>query len=240
MKFTAAVVSAILAFTSVTEAAPRNTRRGADGLSLTAQLQLADTAADRFTLLPEDKDFVFDFNKKQEGAGKGGELIAANRKTFPALVGTGSGMAFGRVDACGMNTLHVHPRSAELQIVTSGRLITEMVPENGVLDKDGNRRVIRTELKANMMTPFYQGSIHTQYNPDCEPASFVASFAAEDFGTGQMADELAAISDDVIAATFGQSIAGEDIDKVRKAIPKSIALGVDECLKKCNIQKRSI
>ena len=25
-------------------------------------------------------------------------IIAANRKTFPALVGTGSGMALGRID----------------------------------------------------------------------------------------------------------------------------------------------
>jgi hypothetical protein len=56
------------------------------------------SAADRFALLPNNDDFVFDFNKKQEGAGKGGMLIAANRKTFPALVGTGSGMAFGTVD----------------------------------------------------------------------------------------------------------------------------------------------
>lgn len=139
-----------------------------------------------------------------------------------------------------MNTLHVHPRSAELQIVTSGRLVTEMVPENGVMDAEGNRRVIRTVLSANMMTPFYQGSVHTQFNPDCEPATFVASFAAEDFGTGQVQDETFALTDDVIAATFGQSIAGEDIDRVRQAIPKSIALGVDECLQKCNIQKRAI
>ncbi|KAF4459321.1 hypothetical protein FALBO_13923 [Fusarium albosuccineum] len=242
MKFTAGIASAILAFTSLASAAPRNSRRGygTEGLSLTAQLQLADTAADRFTLLPNDEDFVFDFNQEQKNPGKGGQLVAANRKTFPALVGTGSGMALGRVDPCGMNTLHVHPRSAELQIVTSGRLITEMVPENGVMDKDGNRRVIRTELKANMMTPFYQGSVHTQFNPDCEPATFVASFAAEDFGTGQIADETFALSDDVIAATFGQSIAGEDIDRVRKAIPMSIALGVDECLAKCGIEKRAI
>jgi hypothetical protein len=62
------------------------------------------SAADRFALLPNDKDFVFDFNKKQENPGKGGELIAANRKTFPALVGTGSGMAFGRID--GKFTFH--------------------------------------------------------------------------------------------------------------------------------------
>ncbi|WKT45669.1 Cupin 1 [Fusarium oxysporum f. sp. vasinfectum] len=182
MKLTTALVSAVLAFTSFAEAAPRNTRRtdSSKPLSLTAQLRLADTnAADRFALLPEDDDFVFDFNKKQDNPGKGGELIAANRANFPALVGTGA--------ACGMNTLHVHPRSAELQVVTSGRLITEMVPENGVLDKDGKRRVIRTELTANMMTPFYQGSIHTQFNPDCEPATFIATFATEDFGTGQIA-----------------------------------------------------
>ncbi|KAM0431945.1 hypothetical protein ACHAPT_005200 [Fusarium lateritium] len=240
MQFSAAIASAILAFTSLASAAPHNSRRGYDGLSLTAQLQLADTAADRFSLIPEDKDFIFDFNKEQPNPGKGGQLIAANRKTFPALVGTGAGMALGRVNACGMNTLHVHPRSAELQIVTAGRLITEMVPENGVLDKDGKRRVIRTELTANMMTPFYQGSVHTQFNPDCEPATFVAAFAAEDFGTGQIADETFALSDDVIAATFGQTIAGEDIDRVRDAIPASIALGVEECLKKCGLQKRSI
>ncbi|KAF4345358.1 spherulin 1A precursor [Fusarium beomiforme] len=242
MKFTTALVSTVLAFTSFAEAAPSNTRRTdyIKPLSLTARLRLADTAADRFALLPEDDDFVFDFNKKQDNPGKGGELIAANRANFPALVGTSAGMAFGRINACGMNTLHVHPRSAELQVVTSGRLITEMVPENGVLDKDGKRRVIRTELKANMMTPFYQGSIHTQFNPDCEPATFIASFATEDFGTGQIADELVSLSDDVIAATFGQSIAGEDIDKVRSAIPKSIALGVDECLKTCGLKKRSV
>lgn len=83
-----------------------------------------------------------------------------------------------------MNTLHVHPRSAELQLVTSGRLVTEMAPENGVNDAEGNRRVIRTELGPNMMTPFYIGSVHTQYNPDCEPATFVAAFPSEDFGAG--------------------------------------------------------
>jgi oxalate decarboxylase/phosphoglucose isomerase-like protein (cupin superfamily) len=137
-----------------------------------------------------------------------------------------------------MNTLHVHPRSAELQLVTSGRLITEMVPENGVNDAEGNRRVIRTELGPNMLTPFYIGSVHTQYNPDCEPATFVAAFPSEDFGAGQVAQEVFAVSDNIIAATFGQSIAGEDIDKVRGAIPASIALGVEECLTKCGLKKR--
>ncbi|KAJ4235453.1 hypothetical protein NW757_013524 [Fusarium falciforme] len=60
---------------------------------------LADTAADRFDLLPDDAQFVFDFNKAldEAGGGDGGDLAVANRKTFPALTGTGAGMAVGRV-----------------------------------------------------------------------------------------------------------------------------------------------
>ncbi|GKT59211.1 cupin [Colletotrichum tofieldiae] len=246
MHFTPAAAATILAFASSALAAPYTSPRAeqtpAPALSLTQQLFLSDTAADRFKLLPDDKQFVFDFNQPQNNPGKGGELVAANRKTFPALVGTGSAMALARLGACAMNTLHVHPRSAELQIVVEGRLITEMTPENGVVEaSDGKtRRVIRTELGPFQMTPFYQGSIHSQFNPDCEDAVFIASFAAEDFGTGQVADSTFAFSDDLIAATFGQTIAGEDIERVRKAIPASIALGVDECLKKCHIKKRAL
>lgn len=208
-------------------------------LSLTQRLFLADSAADRFPLLPDNKQFVFDFNQPQKNPGKGGELIAANRKTFPALVGTGASMAVGRVKPCGMNTLHVHPRGAELQLVVQGRLVTEMVPENGVLDANGKRRVISNTIEKFQMTPFYQGSVHTQFNPDCTDTVFIAAFPSEDFGTGQIADETFAFSNDILAATFGQSIDGAEIDRIRAAIPASIALGVEECLKRCGIPKRS-
>jgi hypothetical protein len=104
MLFTSAAL-AILAHSAAVLAAPAGTpssttsaaAAASTGLSLTAQLTLADTAVDRFNLLKENKDFVFDFNVPQANPGKGGELIAANRKTFPALVGTGAGMAVGRV-----------------------------------------------------------------------------------------------------------------------------------------------
>lgn len=249
MQFTSAIALAILAYSNAATASPvsSNTRaatpvqaRAEGGLSLTAQLRLADTAADRFALLPKNEDFRFDFNTPQANPGRGGEIIAANRKTFPALVGTGAGMAVGRLKACGMNTLHVHPRGSELQIVVQGRIVTEMVPENGVNNADGTPRVIGNVLEPFQMTPFYQGSVHTQFNPDCEDAVFVAAFPSEDFGTGQVANETFALSDDVISATFGGIIEGEDIDLVRNAIPKNVALGVDECLAKCNIKKRSI
>jgi hypothetical protein len=231
--------------TSTAAPAPSGTNAPAPGasLSLTAQLTLADTAVDRFALLPQDSQFVFNFNdetKKGKG-GKAGDIIAANRKTFPALVGTGAGMAVGFLDGCGFNTPHVHPRSVELQIVTKGRLVTEMVPENGVFvnnDPKQGRRVITNTIMENEMTPFYLGSIHTQFNPDCTPATFVAAFNNEDFGAGQVLDETFSFSPDVVSAAFGQAVSGADVDKFKKAIPVSIAAGVEECLRKCNIAKR--
>jgi hypothetical protein len=99
----AAVLAAPTGSSSTTTAAPTST-----GLSLTQQLYLADTAADRFALLPDDKQFVFDFNQNQTNPGKGGELVAANRKNFPALVGTGSGMAVGRVKRKSSHALYHH------------------------------------------------------------------------------------------------------------------------------------
>lgn len=242
MLFTSAIVSAILASSALAAPSKRTNNPAPPALSLTQQLFIADTAADRFALLPDNKDYVFNFNDpalKNKG-GKGGDLITANRKNFPALVGTGSGMAVGFLGPCGFNTPHVHPRATELQIVTEGRLTVEMVPENGVFNKPGDaksgRRVITNTIEAFQVTPFYLGSVHTQFNPDCKSATFVASFNAEDFGAGQVADELFAMSDDVVSAAFGQFIDGKDVAKFRGAIPASIAKGVEKCLQTCGIK----
>lgn len=63
----------------------------------------------------------------------------------------------------------------------------------------------------------------------------MASFNSEDFGAGQVAEELFALSDDVVSASFGQAIDGKDVAKFKNAIPASIALGVEQCLKACGI-----
>ncbi|KAH7418736.1 RmlC-like cupin domain-containing protein [Cadophora sp. MPI-SDFR-AT-0126] len=254
MLFNSIIASTVLAYVAVAvptspEPAPTTTVTSAlpvsTGPSLTQQLFLADTAADRFTLLPKDEQFKFAFNNPalKDKGGKGGDLIAANRKTFPALVGTGSGMAVGFLNGCGFNTPHVHPRATELQIVTQGVLQTEMVPENGVFNKPSDptsgRRVIRNTINQFEMQPFYQGSVHTQFNPSCQPAVFVASFNSEDFGTGQVTDELFTMSPNVITAAFGEAIDGADVDNFKTTIPSSIAKGVEECLIKCGMKKRS-
>lgn len=222
-----------LSVIGLASAAPSLPRQAPADLSLTQKLTIADTSVDRFNLIPNDADFVFKFvDKIAPTGGKGGDLVAANRKTFPALVGTGSGMAVGFLDACGFNTPHVHNRATELQIVVAGKVITEMLPENGVL-RDGKRRVIRNELTKFQMQPFYQGSVHTQYNPECKPATFIASFNNEDFGTGQIPDELFALNNDIVSAAFGESFSGADVDKFQGAIPQSIALGIKECVQRC-------
>lgn len=146
-------------------------------LSLQQQLELAGTAVDRLKLIPNDKDFVFDFNTTTlDGAitqGKGGYTVKADRDTFPALIGSGGSMTLGFLGPCGFNTPHVHPRAAELNIVVQGRLLGSVTAENGA-------RHMEHELKRFSMTVFPQGALHTEWNPDCEPAVFVAAFPDED------------------------------------------------------------
>ncbi|KFY83580.1 hypothetical protein V498_07961 [Pseudogymnoascus sp. VKM F-4517 (FW-2822)] len=243
MQFTPLLAATILSLTATTIATPI-TQKDYPAISLSAQLALADTSADRIALLPDPSSFLFNFDVNRGKGGLGGDIILANRKTFPALVGTQSSMAVGFLGPCGFNTPHVHLRGTELQIVTEGTIHTEMIVENGVFttagDAKSGRRLIQNDLSVNKMTVFYQGSVHTQYNTGCKPAKFVASFNSEDPGTGSVADELFALSEDVVIAAFGQAVDGAQVDDFKGKIPVSIAKGVEECLNTCKIAKRSV
>ncbi|KAK5654064.1 hypothetical protein OQA88_7744 [Cercophora sp. LCS_1] len=199
----------------------------ASGKTKETQLQLADTAIDRYKLLPDDKDFVFDHNTAV--------FPMANRKTFPALVGSGISLAIAEIQPCGFASLHLHPRSAEIFTVLSGRVLTSTVPESGVVDTTGKQRVISTELTGNMTTIFPLGSLHMQFNPECTPALAVAAFASEDPGAGLVAPETFALDDEYVVDTFGGSIAGDYVERVRKAIPQGAFFEVEACLKKCGL-----
>lgn len=210
------------------------------GLSKTQQIFLSDTRVDAINnVLKDDKDFVFNFFDAQTGGpGKGGEVVPANRKTFPALTNTNIGGAVGFLGPCGFNTPHVHPRATEFLFLFEGEIMSEMVPENGVVDANGKRRDIRNKLEKFDSTVYFQGSIHSQFNTGCGNATFFAALSSEDFGVGQAADELFSLDDDTIAAVFGNNIDGARVDELRGFIPESVALGVEQCLKKCNIPKR--
>lgn len=189
-------------------------------------------------LLPNNDSYLFDFKNPPAGSvltGPGGDLTLANRKTFPALVGTNGGLAVGRLGPCGMNVLHIHPRSAELQLVISGTLVTQQMPEGGVTNPDGSPLVIEVTTGEMQMTPFYQGGTHTQYNRECTNATFIASFSSEDFGAAPVPGTTLAFPDQTINAAFGGIFEGTELELVRAAIPPSIAEGVEDCLRKCNI-----
>lgn len=101
-----------------------------------------------------------------------------------------------------------------------------MVPENGA-------RPIRNTLSPLDVTPFYQGSVHHQFNPKCEDAVFVAAFASEDPGTGSVVNEVFELDKEAITDTFGGMFEAQTVAVIKERLPASIVQGVETCLKEC-------
>ncbi|KAL2211197.1 spherulin-1A [Sarocladium strictum] len=222
---------------AIPEVVPVNTR-GEDA-DLIAKLLSVATNADRAALLDQPGDFVFDFtyDKAPNSAlskGDGGATISANARTFPALIGTGSAMTVGELGPCGFNTPHVHNRATELNIMVHGRLVTNFITENRV-------KPVENTMTQWQMSVFPQGAIHGEYNPDCEPAVFVAGFNSEDPGVSQIAQNFFALEDQLLQATLGgvNTFDGKDIETFRDIIPANVALGIDRCLERCGIQRNA-
>ena len=245
MLFSTLVISAHLSILAFALPAPLNdstTLPAINGPSSIANnkatiqsLELAPTAKERINLIANDADFVYDFNNPPQTAvtsGKGGHTVRADREVFPPLVGTGVSMTLGFIGPCSFNTPHTHPRSSEINVVVKGSLITEFTLENGA-------RSVANRLDMNQMTVFPQGAVHTEFNPGCDDALFVAGFASEDPGVQHAAQTFLGLSDDVVKAALGQdTFAGEDVDRVRHLIPANVAEGVEECLMQCRISKK--
>ncbi|KAF7362191.1 RmlC-like cupin [Mycena venus] len=202
-----------------------------DEAALVAKLRDAPTAVDRINLLPTDDEFEFDFFDPTKGAtvGAGGKIVTANAATFPAVIGTGSAMAIGFLDACSMNTPHMHPRATEMQFSVNGTIRTGMITEN-------NARFIMTELPPGSMTIFPQGAVHFQVNDGCEPALFVASFNSEDPGVLQVAQRFLGLPPDIVGATLGD-LGVEEVAGLESMIPDNVAIATDDCLKRCGLKR---
>lgn len=134
-----------------------------------------------------------------------------------------------------MASLHIHPRSAEIFTVLSGRVLTEMILETGVVLADGKPRVVRTELGANQTTVFPQGSFHAQVNPDCSPALTVAAFASDDPGAALVVPQALGLSDDFVVNSFGEEITSEELERFREAVPKGAIFELEECRRRCGL-----
>ncbi|MCJ1416680.1 hypothetical protein MMC32_003018 [Xylographa parallela] len=209
-----------------------------DNAAIITQLEQAPTAVTRQALLTDPSDWLFDFQNAGANSittGAGGHTVKADRKEFPALIGTGVSMTLGFLGPCGFNTPHVHPRSSEINVVVQGALVAEFISENGAAP-------IINNLTQYQMTVFPQGALHTEFNPLCTPSVFVAGFASEDPGVQQAAQSFFGLESDIVKAALGGdgTVNGMDIDAFRGLVPKNVALGVESCLAACGIQKRGV
>jgi len=192
-------------------------------------------------LLPEEelrKRVVFDFAAAQP-LGAGGRFAAANAGNFPILVDQGLSTAVAFLNPCGMNSPHSHPRAAEWLTVVQGSVKSGFMMENGLLPNREEGRLttqITSELSAFQGTVFPQGSIHFQFNDNCEPATFVATLSSEDPGTSQIAQNFFFLDEDVVSVVLGdvQQIDGSNIEDFRTTLPPNLVQAVDSCLARCN------
>jgi len=250
----ALAIGAVQALPQPQNAQPSSTPAPApptDNAALFRDLLTAPTAIKRFqrlltsggeALLTGDalkKLTVFSFNGATPAPNaKGGATKAANIETFPILTGLGISKTLGFLEPCGINTPHVHPRATEfLTLVEGSNLKFGYVLENGLV-KAGQNQEIAGTLNKFEGTVFPQGSIHFQFNDNCEKATFVAALNSEDPGTNQIAQGFFALNANVIDATLGlpNTIDGKNIEEFRKAIPANLAQDMDVCMARCKKQ----
>lgn len=210
---------------------------------LTAALKAADTAVQRNQILASkgNSSFMFDFAKPPPAAvisTPPGKLISANPATAPFLVGVDFSMAIVEVGPCGLVLPHLHPRNEEFILVTEGEFVTQFIAESGAA-------LVTNDLKKWGSTLFPRGSIHLEYNPTCQPSTFVASFNGADAGISFIAANFFSLEEQLVIADLGGEtiVSGKDLETIKHAIPAGIAVGVQECMTKCGIhpnKKRSL
>ncbi|KAE9401844.1 RmlC-like cupin, partial [Gymnopus androsaceus JB14] len=173
---------------------------------------------------------VFDFNNQQPAAGaNGGSILLATNDNFPILEALDISGVVSFFGPCGLNIPHFHLRADEFLIVVEGQLETGFVMENGFSSE------VHTQLGLYQGTVFPKGSIHYQYNPTCNNATFVASLNSNDPGRSDLVTNFFMLEDAVVNASlsFPTTISGDNIDQWRKFLPVNLAKGVDTCLQAC-------
>ncbi|KAL8871226.1 MAG: hypothetical protein Q9174_002894 [Haloplaca sp. 1 TL-2023] len=107
-------------------------------------------------------------------------------------------MSAGFMNPCGMNKPHIHPRATEFLTLASGTsLKTGFILENGLTEQQS------TTLSLFQGAIFPQGSIHYEFNDNCEPAVFLAAFSNEDPGLSTIGKNFFGLNPDVVDADLG-------------------------------------
>lgn len=248
---------AALAFAAISNASPITPRQNSSSSTpystvppsnpeisqdLINKLELAANSVDRFTILqeqgPADTWLKYDFNPSANpnpggGKGAGGQGDLANSKTFPALIKLGVTASAGFMNPCGMNKPHIHPRATEFLILAIGANV-----KTGFLLENGLQTQMSTTLSQYQGAILSQGSIHYEFNDNCEPAVFIAAFSNEDPGLSTIGKNFFSLDPDIVNADLGfpDFLDHTNIRQFAQSIPKSFANGAMECLNRCHIK----
>ena len=130
----------------------------------------------------------------------------------------------------------MHPHATEfITLVAGSDLKFGYTLETGLIEACSNPE-IAGYLNKFEGTVFPQGSIHFQFNDNCEKATFVATLYSRNPGTDQVAQGFYSLNVGDADATLGfpKQIDGRNIEKFRDHIPANLAQDVDFCLAICN------
>ena len=230
-----------------------NTVNGLTPEQLTDQrnkLLLAQSETAREAILfpnpPDASNDAFQFINNTVKPPTGGSIVLSTINNFPALGSTGLAAAVGFVNPCGLNTPHWHPRSNEFLTVVQGTLVGALILENdsgsgNVVGSPaplvGPLQQINTTLTNYTGMLFPKGLVHWQFNPECEPAVFVAGFDSYDPGRAEAARGFFTADPDVVQASTGYSdfLTPAQIKGLRPTLTSSFTSIVESCAKKCGI-----
>lgn len=214
-------------------------------------LFLAQTESGREAILypnpPNAANDTFQFINNTVTPPTGGSIVLSTVNNFPALGSTGLAAAVGFVNPCGLNTPHWHPRANEFLTVVQGSLIGALLLENDAgagnvvgspVPIVGPYTQVETTLSNYTGMLFPKGLIHWQFNPECEPAVFVAGFDIPDPGRVEAARGFfSGEPDEVLEASTGYSefLTPKQIMGLRPTLTSSFTSIVESCAKKCGI-----
>ena len=195
--------------------------------ALDTSLKTAATQLDRLALLPDDKQWSFDFTAQQSYTFSPGSVVNANAATFPAAVGNGQTMATINLGPCSMLPPHYHPRASNFVVGVTGNVTTYMIQENSA-------RLVTETLSPGKMTIFPQASVHSMVNNDCSAnAQLISALSSEDAGTHNIANALFQLPDSIRNAAFGNPSGGVPAFNV-PTVGFGAIQGDPACLAKCN------
>lgn len=178
--------------------------------------------------------FVFDFNTATESDTTPNGNLKQNQAStngfLSTLPGDGNGQTLVTLGPCAGNNPHVHPRGSEISFLLYGAIEFGMVEENSAM----NNLVLRN-LKQNETISVPQGVLHFSFNPNCQPAAFLANFATKDPGTQTMWSSMMHIPNRILNSATGIPEATFAQLKSQYRLVTAPGTGGEACMRKCGL-----